>query len=40
MNKIRTTKKTAKLASKKLRDKRTPEVTKRLAGSSLSNRRK
>ncbi len=40
MNKIRTSKRVAKIASKKLRSKGTSRKTKSLAGTALSNRRK
>ena len=39
-NKIRTSKKIAKKASKQLRSKKTTKDTKSVAGSALSNRRK
>ena len=39
-NKIRTSKKVAKLAGKKLRSKKTPKSVKRLAGTALVNRKK
>ena len=39
-NKIRTSKKIAKLDSKQLKSKKTSKVSKRVAGSALSNRKK
>ena len=39
-NKIRTSKKIAKVASSQLRSRKTTTATKRVAGSALSNRRK
>lgn len=39
-NKIRTSRKVAKIASKKLRSKNTSKSTKSLAGNALGNRRK
>ena len=39
-NKIRTSRKIAKLASRQLKSKKSSKTSKRIAGSALSNRRK